>query len=93
MKNDDVRDHGLIAIQTECREQLLAQLKANGLDPFTFYAWALARDLEAEAAEGGISVKPLLDDETEVRLDDAVSFERQLMEAVSDQLKQLGHHL
>lgn len=84
-------NHEEIAIVTECREQLLAQLKANGLDPFTLYAWALARDLETEAAGGGISPFVLLNDETECRLDDAVSFERQLMEEVGKQLDGLGY--
>lgn len=86
-------DHELIAIQTECREQLLAQLKANGLDPFTFYAWALARDIETEASECGHSVNIGLNEEVDCRMDDPSSFERQLMAEVAAQLKGLGHEV
>ena len=93
MKNDDVRDHQLITIQTECREQLLAQLKANGLDPFTFYAWALARDIEAKASKNGESVEDALLDELDCRIDDARSYERDLMAEVRDQLRQLGYSI
>ena len=86
-------DHELIAITNECREGLLAQLKANGLDPFSFYAWALAKDLEQEAADGGIGVQILLDDEIEILYDDAVTQTRMLYEEVTRQLKNMGHHI
>lgn len=90
----NIINHELIAIQTECREQLLAQLKANGLDPFTFYAWALARDIEQHAAdEEDISVSDALLDELECRIDDARAYERDLMAEVVGQLRQLGHEI
>lgn len=93
MENNDVRNHELIAIQTECREQLLAQLKANGLSPFAFYAWALARDIEAEAAEEGLPAKGLLGLEVDCQMDDPAASVRALYEEVADQLRQLGHDI
>jgi len=88
-----VTNHELIAIQTECREQLLAQLKANGLDPFTFYAWAQARDLEDQAAQDGISVSVLYREDTDAKLDEPSDEVRIMADEVRRQLIDLGHEI
>lgn len=89
----------LTAIQLECRNQLLAQLKANGLDPWSFYAWAMACDMvdsaKKQADEDGepMSVQGTWAVEASCLFEDSREEAEALMVEVASQLRQMGHSI
>lgn len=81
----------LNAIKAECLDGLLQQLHVNGFSGYDLYVWALARELENQAREEGISVDEVFAIDTDCVVDCAVEDAKAQQSDVMEALILMGH--